>query len=716
MKARSRGRLGTMLAALGALAMVVGAGAAGAATSTPAGASAWWRTEEGSARLVAATGAVGEAEALRLGLEFRLAPGWKVYWRSAGAAGYPPRLDWSGSINLAAATPAWPAPTRFSILGLDTLGYEGAVVLPITARPAVPGRAVRLHARLDYLTCKDICIPYRTELALALPAGEAFPTPFAPLIARYQARVPGPATADGLAIEGVRVRGRDGARLLEVAVRARAPLTAPDLFVEGPPAFEFGAPTARLDPDGRGARLRLPVGVFGEAPPALAGSRLRLTLVDGDRALETAVTVAPGAPVETAGTYPLLSILGLALLGGLILNLMPCVLPVLSIKLLGAVELGGRDRAQVRRGFLASAAGILFAFGILASAAIAVKLGGGTLGWGIQFQEPLFLVAMGAVLVLFAANLWGLFEIRLPGTIADRAAGPVPAGRLAGPFFTGVLATVLATPCSAPFLGTAVGFALVRGPGEIVAVFAALGIGLAAPYLAVAAVPGAAALLPRPGPWMGTLRRLLALALVGTAVWLMTVLAAQQGLGAALVVAGLLAALGAVVWLGRELAARGRAGAAAVLVALALGVPALWPAVGTAPAGSATLWRPFAPGAIAGHVSAGRTVFVNVTADWCLTCRVNEAVALDTGPVTARLGGPEVVAMRADWTRADPAIAGYLESFGRYGIPFDAVYGPALPEGMALPELLTEALVIGGLDAARGAEGTRAVAGTGGAN
>ena len=418
-------------------------------------------------------------------------------------------------------------------------------------------------------------------------------------------------------------------------------------------------------------------------------------ILDPPTAPPTAAFLVPALP-ETG----LLTVLGLALLGGLILNLMPCVLPVLSIKLLSAVSHGGRERGAVRLSFLASAAGLLFSFMVLAAGAIALQLGGLAVGWGIQFQQPVFLAAMAAVVTLFACNLFGFFEIPLPGWLS----GTAQLGdnhSLGGHFVTGAFATLLATPCSAPFLGTAVGFALSRGPGEILAVFAALGLGLALPYLLIAAAPGLATALPRPGPWMVTLRRLLGLALAGTAVWLLSVVAVQLSLTVALVLAGLFAVLGLILFArhrGHLALLPTRAGATA-LVAAAIAVAAL--ARDPAPAiAEATDWVPLDRQAIARHVADGQVVFVDVTAEWCITCQVNKTLVLDQAEIAGLLGGEGVVAMRGDWTRPDPMIADYLASFGRYGIPFNVVYGPEAPAGVTLPELLSRSAVMEALNLA----------------
>jgi suppressor for copper-sensitivity B len=397
--------------------------------------------------------------------------------------------------------------------------------------------------------------------------------------------------------------------------------------------------------------------------------------------------------------------LGLAVLGGLILNLMPCVLPVLSIKLLSVIGHGGGERRAVRQGFLASAAGIMVAFLALASVLAALKAAGTTVGWGMQFQHSWFLVAMTAMITLFAANLWGFLEIPLPQVLADAFGHRGETPGLAGHFFSGAFATLLATPCSAPFLGTAVGFALARGPAEIVAVFAALGLGLALPYLAVAAFPAMATRLPHPGPWVVTLRRILGFVLAATAVWLLTVIDAQVGPKAAGAVAGTMVLLLVVLFLARRRGPGRRRLATSVVAGLALvaiGMPT-W--LGGANGDSARrslggVWQRFDEPAIARLVAEGRTVFVDVTADWCVTCQVNKAAVLERGVVYDRLSASELVAMQADWTRPDAAIASYLARFGRYGIPFNVVYGPQAPQGIPLPELLTASDVVAALDKA----------------
>jgi len=663
----------------------------------------WVAHDQVRLRLVAAgkttTPAEGE-ETISLGLQFDLSPGWKIYWRTPGDAGLPPTIDWDGSQNLSGAEMLWPVPHRFSLFGLETFGYGDEVVFPLIARLETPGEPVRLKANVNFLICEEICIPYQDQVTLNLSGGPFERTAHAFLIDNYKGQVPGFGAESGLSIEEAALIGTVEAPELQVRVRSDLSLEAPDLLVEAPPNFSFGVPVAEISSDGREAVLRV-AALTGPAGGVLEGKPLTVTVTDGLRGIEQGImarfTAPPvEAPKEDAMT--LIGILGLALIGGLILNLMPCVLPVLSIKLLSVVGQGGRERREIRTGFLASAAGIVFSFLVLASGLIAVKAAGMTVGWGIQFQQPLFLAAMAVVVTLFACNLFGFFEIRLPSSIGTAAAQSGGKGPL-GSFATGAFATLLATPCSAPFLGTAVGFALSRGVTEIYAVFAVLGLGLALPYLLVAVFPAIAGRMPKPGAWMIVLRRVLGVALLATAVWLLSVLISQIGWQGAIIAAALLTALAAVLWWNH----RRKSGAdpssrelrfatpiAVVLLAVAtIVVPERLGQKMDSERVSAEAWLPLDKPQIAATVAEGRLVFVDVTADWCITCQVNKKLVLDSETIAARLAAPDIVTMRGDWTLPNDEISAYLSEFGRYGIPFNAVYGPGAPEGIALPELLT---------------------------
>jgi suppressor for copper-sensitivity B len=636
-------------------------------------------------------------------LQLRLTPGWHTYWRTAGDAGIAPSIGWKGSENLAGAEIAWPAPRRLpSFGGLETVGYEDGVVLPITVRVVHAGAPLHLHAEVNYASCKEVCIPYHASLDLVLPPGLARAGPEAPLLAAARARVPGDLSAARLRLLGAVVGPGQGSAVLSLRLAsASAPLYSPDLFVEGVAKGSPGRPEVTLAEAGRVATIGVPI--RNETAATVAGTRLRVTLVDGGRTAETEITPALGTlpPIGEAKTRG--AIVGLALLGGLILNLMPCVLPVLSLKLLSLAGYAGAERRTARLGLLATAAGVIVSFGVLAATLILLKAAGAAIGWGIQFQQPWFLAGMALVMTLFAASLWGWAPTAMPAGIAGTVGSVRGRGRFTDAFLMGALATLLAASCSAPFVGTAIGFALARGPADITLVFGALGLGMAVPFLVIAAAPRLVASLPRPGPWMVWLQRILGLALLGTSGWLLSVLALEGGLGVSLLAGGILAALlAALAWRhhlppGRRVR-RTIEPIAIALAAMAVLVPSLHglavPVESARSSGETGHWRPFDEAAVHRMVADERIVLVDVTAAWCLTCKVNELAVLDRPPVSERLRGSDVITMRADWTRPDPAVTAYLQSFGRYGVPLDVLYGPGAPRGIALPELLTSEAVM----------------------
>ena len=664
-------------------------------------ASDWAATDQGAARLVVAPGRDG---ALRLGLDFKLQPGWKIYWRSPGDAGLPPAVDWAGSENATVDDFAWPVPERFELAGLETFGYEGDVLLPASVAVPKSGEPVHLKAAVDFLTCRELCVPNNVTLDLTLPAGLEGPGPYGDLIDRFQARVPGDGSAGGLTLEAASVGGAGKSARLDIKLRAAPALGQPDAIVEAASPVVFGRPTmagGELE-----THLVLPVLDGADKLATLVGRPLTITVIDRTAPAEApraaTVTLAAKALADTGpAAADLLLVMAIAVLGGFILNFMPCVLPVLSIKLLALIGEAGHGRQRLRASFLATAAGIMISFLAMAAALVAAKSAGLSIGWGVQFQEPVFLAALAALVTLFACNLMGWFEIQLSWWLAGRLQGG--GASLAGSFFSGAFATLLATPCSAPFLGTAVGFALAGGPADILLIFACLGIGLALPYLVVAAAPSLARFLPRPGRWMLTLRRILGLLLAGTALWLVWVLAQQAGAIAAGAVAALGLAATLALALGHRLPRLGRTSAvvSAVLLLGMLVPPAVLVRT-AAPAAPEAGWARFDAAAIGPAVARGQVVFVDVTASWCLTCQVNERLVLGQPDIRASLGADDVVAMRADWTRPDPAIADFLKRYGRYGIPFNVVYGPGAPDGLPLSEVLTTAAVEAALAKAKG--------------
>lgn len=426
--------------------------------------------------------------------------------------------------------------------------------------------------------------------------------------------------------------------------------------------------------------------------PVETRATLELRVGEGGEAVDAELFTADEPPQPQSSAPPALDrslglMLILGLLGGLILNGMPCVLPILSLKIFGLAKATGQSRAAVRAGALATAAGILVSFWALAGAAILAQEAGAAVGWGVQFQQPGFVAFLALVVLLFSLNLWGLFEIPLPGRLARWGDSAGQEG-LGGHFASGLFATLMATPCSAPFLGTALTFALGQRGATIFAVFTAVGLGLALPYLLLAAGPGAVRWLPKPGDWMETLRGTMGFLLAGAVVWLLFVLAGQiDAVALALFEVGLLA-LTLVLWLRHRRERAGRptalwwvlalAGAVA-LVAWADRAPRRERELAAAQPGSGIVWQPFDRAEAERLAAAGRLVFLDITADWCVTCKVNEKLILDTPEVIAAFARHEVLAMKADWTNRDDGIARFLAEHGRYGIPFYMLYRPGQP-------------------------------------
>ena len=496
-------------------------------------------------------------------------------------------------------------------------------------------------------------------------------------------------------------RSTTGNASLRLSIASSKPLPDADAFVDSDPPLNGEKPVVTFGLDNRAT---LTVNLPGVTAESIRARPITATIVSGRDAV-LATSPAPQAsgadnptgssegPRAAIGPHSgILALIGIALAGGFILNLMPCVFPVLSLKLLSFVHGSTANRSQIRRGFAASAAGILVSFLLLAGILAGIKAAGGTVGWGIQFQQPLFLAGMAIVLTLFAANQFDLIHLPVSSGFLTRVSGIAGGTSATAHFLSGFVATLLATPCSAPLVGTAVGFALSQGTAEIVAIFAALGVGMASPYLLVAAFPAVANIVPRPGPWLMQVKRLFGLALLASAGWLLLVLAEVTDRSVAIALGGSMIAFLAV-WKRANL--KNVTVAVTVIVATgAVFLATLQPRTG---AQNEIPWRTFSNRDLKELVGAGHTVFVDVTADWCITCKINKAFVINKPEVAERLSSG-IVPMRADWTKPDPEIAQFLRQHGRFGIPFNIVFGPAAPAGIALSEILSTSSVSAALN------------------
>ncbi len=650
------------------------------------------------ARLITAQqGIAPGAATVSAGIHIELNQGWKTYWRSPGEVGLPPEITWEGSENLASVDMLWPAPTRFTAFDIENFGYADQVVFPLQVALENPGAPAHLRANVQILICKETCIPDSFELDVELPPGDGIDGPSAALIAEFAQQTP-LETGTGVTATGAHINSET----LTVAFNSDTPFGEVDVFPEYGEGSAFGAPEIWQADAGKTIWAAFDVLALDDTPPPL-----KITLVDQNRAVTLPVVLGetpPAAPVVDRAPRSFAQLgwtVLLALLGGLILNVMPCVLPVLSIKLTSALKAQDQSLARIRQGFLASVLGVMAFMWTLAAAMIVARAMGNSVGWGLQFQSPLFLAVMTTVLVFFAANMFGLFELQLPQSWNTKMSNTSGHG-LWGDFGTGALAAVLATPCSAPFLGTAVAFALSGNTIDVMVIFTALGLGLAAPYLLVALFPQMIHRLPKPGRWMIWVKVGMGVLLAATAVWLFSVLAGVAGpLAALLIAAVLILALG-VLRFGTVLATGLRRSMVGLLLVFAVALPAVLPepAAKTQQA-DAIAWQGFTTAAIAKSVDAGQVVFVDITADWCLTCQANKRLVLAQDQIAEVLNSDDITALQGDWTRPDASISRYLNSNGRFGIPFNAVYGPGARDGILLPEVLTPGLVLNAIKEAR---------------
>jgi thiol:disulfide interchange protein len=691
-----------------------------------------------------------ESESVQAGRPFTVAlrmqmePEWHTYWKNPGDSGLPTRIQWRLPEGFEAGEIQWPTPELMFVEPLMSYGYEGEVLLLTDIRPpaTLAGGDITVGAKVDWLECKEACLPGKADLEVSLPVrnsepravadwkdtfastrrqipatakGWSFDTHVSASTVALLAKGPGAGSAKNVYLFPATVQVIDhaapqklvatpGGFRLEMARAPNAP--APDglagvLVVDGR-AFEIATAPRKTAAAVAGPSAE-PIG--GASPTSVDPTpALALPVTPATAAGDADVAAAPGA---RATTLPIALLF--AFVGGMILNLMPCVLPVLSLKVMGFVRDGqGNPRGALRHG-LAFAFGVVVFFWVLAGALLALRAGGEQIGWGFQLQSPVFVMFLSALFLLLSLNLFGVFELGASLT----AVGNLPAGSsgLASSFWSGALATIVATPCTAPFMGSALGFTLSQPAAITLLVFTMLGLGMAAPYLVFSASPRLLRLVPKPGPWMETFKQLMGFVLMATVVFLAWLFGRQVGVGgmAWLLMSLLLLAMAAWIYSrgATPLASTGRR-ALAITAALALGIAGL--ALGFAQARAATPdrraaaeggWEAFSPGRLEELRRAGTPVFVDFTADWCLTCQVNKRVALNRPEVKERFAREGIVLMKADWTLRDETITRALAGHGRQGVPLYVLYGrDGSQPPRILPEVLSPAIVLSALDEA----------------
>lgn len=682
-----RAVLGAALAAVLALGLLPGAQA------QPSG------NDLVDAALIAEPQSIRAGEPFWVGIRLRMAEHWHTYWRNPGDSGLATEIRWALPEGFSAGPIVWPVPERIPVAHLVNYGYEGEILLltQIAPPPQVSGD-VKLRADVNWLVCQKECIPGEATVDLALPGGDggidpamkaAFDT------ARQRVARASPWSArmqmnDTGFVLTVAAPGLDGGRIREA------------VFLPHQEAMIEHAAPQPLHIDARGLTLQMSRGSFAAAGlPQQTGGLLLITEDLGGRLQEQAFEFAEitygVAPAATADWSAVLQAALLALLGGILLNLMPCVFPVLSIKILALVGHAGQGRGQMRRHGIAYTLGILVSFPALAGLLLALRAGGAQIGWGFQLQMPLVIALLAYLLFAMGLSLSGVFHIG--GSFAGMGEALTRRGGYQGSFFTGVLAAVVATPCTAPFMATAVGFALTQPAAVSMAIFLALGFGLALPFLVLTFVPQLADWLPRPGLWMERVKQALAFPLYATVAWLIWVLSQQVGQQGLLAAMFGLVLVAAAAW---SFSLRGRVALASAAVLLLAAVGALYgiihnlavPVASVAQVQSGT--ESFSRQKLEALVAQQKPVFVNMTAAWCITCMVNERTALSSDAVQAAFRDRNIVYMKGDWTNQDPEITLLLERHGRSGVPLYLYYAGG--RSIVLPQILTPTIVLEHLD------------------
>jgi thiol:disulfide interchange protein DsbD len=669
-----------------------------------------------TAEMVSLGPAIAPGGTQEVGLVLTIEEHWHVYWVNAGDSGEPPHVEWTLPAGITAGAMQFPIPQRLPLGPLMDFGYEDIVAFPmkISAAAGMKPGPVHLDAQVTWLVCAQVCLPGKAHLGIDLTVQPGAPgveqEPKVGALGAAMTLIPKPLPA------GMKFSVRGDAQRFELTLvdgkREKDAEFYP--FDKDPTDVIANAAEQNIEAQKDGVRLYVKRSPDLTALPATLHGVMRLSDTVAYDVSAPVVQVASVLPPKTSAAVgtTALGAIGLAFLGGVILNLMPCVFPVLFLKGLALLQSSTMERAQVRRHGLVYALGILVSFWAIVAVLLVLRATGSHAGWGFQFQSPAFIAVLAAFMFFFALSLAGQFELGLSltsvgGELAQKQG-------YAGSFFTGVLATVVATPCMGPLLGAAVGFALVQSAGVTFAVFTAVALGLAAPYVLLSWHPAWAKLLPKPGAWMEVLKQVTAVPLFATAIWLAWVYgqlyAGPEGVNQVALLLGCFLLLAVAGWaLGRWPAKKGSALAAVALIALALAVPIVEGrkaaragavTAGAAATGFATnatevVWQPYSEQAVDAARAAGHPVFIDFTAAWCLSCQVNERAVLKTAEIESALLKGGVVTMKADWTNSDPAITAKLASVGRASVPTYVVY-PAAVSGAAdvLPELLTKDLVL----------------------
>ncbi|MEL7326400.1 MAG: protein-disulfide reductase DsbD domain-containing protein [Pseudomonadota bacterium] len=634
-------------------------------------------------------------------LDVKLTGDWKTYWRSPGEGGVAPSIDWEKSQNLTKVDWQWPYPQKYELLGIETLGYKGDTVFPMTLHVEDMNKPVTIDATLTLSSCTTICVltDYHIQLSFLpsdLQVDEGVMFTYAQAVSSVPQASP--------FVEVTEANWDANQSKLQIKLTNSQGWQKPEVLVDGvdEATSDYSFKLEGQHQEGNTLTVNYSVNTWlGDVE--LDNQSVYVSIKDNNLLAQETAKAKAGVITQTLPSTSLVNIFLFALLGGLILNIMPCVLPVLGMKLSSIVAAQGVERRQIRTQFVASSLGILTSFWLLAGFILVLKLTGNAIGWGVQFQSPWFLGLMLLVTGLFGANMLGLFEIRLSSGTNTWLASKGD-NSLFGHYVQGMFATLLATPCSAPFLGTAVAFALGADVVTLFAIFTALALGMALPWILVAIFPGIALKLPKPGQWMNVVKIVFGIMMLATSTWLLSLMANHLPVFWVILI-GLVAFIVIMtrvkrIYGNKALAISGTVSLVLIAGGLVLGSVTAnhW----ATPLPQDLAWEKLSNEAIADHVKNGRVVFVDVTADWCVTCKANKIGVIWQDPVYSLLQSPNVATLKGDWTHPNGSVTDFLRAHGRFGVPFNIVYGPAAPEGIPLPVILTDDVVVKAIEQASG--------------
>jgi len=664
------------------------------------------------AELLADTTAIVPGKSFTVGLLLRMAPGWHTYWKFSGDAGLPTELKWKLPPGWKISDIRWPIPLKTIDPGdIETYGYENEVLLmqEITPPSNLDTSSAKLAAEANWLVCEKICIPGSATLQLDLPVASTSQPANTDVFGRYRGLVPQNWPKPDVARADWSRVGSD--LRLKITSETLAKYPAIDFFPLPEQDTIVGHPAVQSRNNNE-IVFRIPLESAPKDLSSIAGLVVFAQQPNGDDRAAWQITSAPAvSATRPAPARGIFTFLLFGFLGGIILNLMPCVLPVISLKIFGFVQQAGQSRQKIFRSGIAFTIGIFAWFIALAILLIALKGAGRDVTWGgFQFTNPYFVLALSVIVLVFALNLFGVFEVSLPQPVTRNLLSTSERKDLLGSFFQGVFATVLATPCTAPFLGTALGFAFTQSAAIILAMFIAIAAGMSAPYLLLSAQPAWLRFLPRPGPWMLHVKQFMGFLLLATLLFLLYVLGAQRGLEGAIWASCFLLVISVACWMKgafvvptASVVKRFVVLVLMLLLVIGSGVYFIGDKFQSAKIASADSqirgdWQPFTPERLQTELEQGRIVFVDFTAAWCLTCKFNEASVLEAQDVREAFQRHGIVKLKADWTSGDPVITKLLQHFGRPGVPLYVLYPAKNEEPIVFPEVLTKSMILDKLE------------------